>query len=53
MRVHTRAAQEPEDLLNAWAGNISRLLDLVEKSTQQISKECMLHKVVLKSAGSS
>ena len=37
--------QEPEDLLNNWAGNISRLLDLVEKSCQQVSKECMIHKV--------
>uniref|UniRef100_A0A7S3RAI0 PCI domain-containing protein n=1 Tax=Dunaliella tertiolecta TaxID=3047 RepID=A0A7S3RAI0_DUNTE len=40
--------QEPEDLLNNWSGNISRLLDLVEKSCQQISKECMIHKVQLK-----
>ncbi|KAF5829952.1 hypothetical protein DUNSADRAFT_15288 [Dunaliella salina] len=40
--------QEPEDLLNGWSGNISRLLDLVEKSCQQISKECMIHKVQLK-----
>lgn len=39
--------QEPEDLLNGWANNISRLLDLVEKSCQQISKECMIHKVQL------
>ncbi len=39
--------QEPEELLNSWAGNIGKLLNLVEKSCQQISKECMLHKVQL------
>ena len=33
--------KEPEQLLNAWAGNISKLLDLVEKSCQQISKVCV------------
>mmetsp|Transcript_22191 Transcript_22191/g.37947 ORF Transcript_22191/g.37947 Transcript_22191/m.37947 type:complete len:483 (-) Transcript_22191:265-1713(-) len=41
------ADKEPEELLNNWAGNIGKLLGLVEKSVQQISKECMLHKVVL------
>lgn len=42
--------QEPEELLNTWSSNIGRLLGLVEKSCQQISKECMVHKVVLSSA---
>ncbi len=45
--VHFGKAKEPEELLNSWAGNISKLLNLVEKSCQQISKECMLHKVQL------
>lgn len=40
---------EPEDLLNGWAGNIGKLLDLVEKSCQQIQKEAMVHKVTMTS----
>lgn len=39
--------QAPEELLNGWAGNISKLLDLVEKSCQQIQKECMRAGVTL------
>ncbi|GAX73784.1 hypothetical protein CEUSTIGMA_g1235.t1 [Chlamydomonas eustigma] len=42
--------QEPEDLLNSWANNIGRLLDLVDKSCQQIQKECMVHKVSITTA---
>ena len=38
---------QPEELLNTWSGNISRLLELVEKSCQQIQKEAMVHKVSL------
>lgn len=37
--------KQPEDVLNGWANNISKLLDLVEKSCQQIQKESMVHKV--------
>lgn len=44
--------QEPEQLLNSWSSNIGRLLELVDKSTQQIQKEAMIHKVDI-SAGSS
>ncbi|KAF8068421.1 RPN5A [Scenedesmus sp. PABB004] len=36
-----------EDTLNAWAANISKLLGLVDKATQQIQKEAMVHKVTL------
>lgn len=43
-------SKEPEQLLNSWSNNITRLLDLVEKSCQVIQKEAMLHKV---SIGSS
>jgi 26S proteasome regulatory subunit N5 len=39
--------KEPEELLNGWANNIGKLLGLVEKSVQQISKEAMLHRVAL------
>jgi hypothetical protein len=36
-----------EDVLNAWSTNISKLLGLVDKATQQIQKEAMVHKVAL------
>lgn len=39
--------QKPDEILNAWANNISKLLDLVEKSCQQIQKEAMVHQVTL------
>lgn len=35
----------PEDVLNAWASNIGKLLGLVDKAGQQIQKEAMVHKV--------
>lgn len=37
--------QVAEQLLNGWSSNISKLLELVEKSCQQIQKEVMVHKV--------
>jgi 26S proteasome regulatory subunit N5 len=42
--------QRPEDVLNSWSKNISKLLELVEKATQQIQKEAMVHKVTLSTA---
>jgi 26S proteasome regulatory subunit N5 len=42
--------QQPEDVLNSWSANIGKLLNLVEKATQQIQKEAMVHKVHLGSA---
>jgi len=36
----------PEDVLNAWASNIGKLLGLVDKASQQIDKEFMTNKVV-------
>lgn len=39
--------QQPEDVLNSWSANIGKLLGLVEKATQQIQKEAMVHKVQL------
>lgn len=42
--------QAPEDTLNGWSRNISKLLGLVEKATQQIQKEAMVHKVQLGAA---
>uniref|UniRef100_A0A7S0WTH9 PCI domain-containing protein n=1 Tax=Chlamydomonas leiostraca TaxID=1034604 RepID=A0A7S0WTH9_9CHLO len=39
--------EAPEELLNGWSSNISKLLELVEKSCQQIQKECMRGGVTL------
>lgn len=39
--------KQPEDVLNDWSKNISKLLGLVEKATQQIQKDAMVHKVQL------
>lgn len=38
---------QSEGILNHWVFNISRLLDLVEKSCQQIQKESMQYKVTI------
>ncbi len=40
----------PEDVLNAWASNIGKLLGLVDKASQQIDKEFMTNKVVRSTA---
>lgn len=37
--------QTPEDVLNAWSGNVSKLLGVVEKACASIQKESMLYKV--------
>eukprot|EP00798_Chlamydomonas_sp_ICE-L_P019746 gene19746-26438_t len=44
------ARQEAEDALNSWANNIGKLLELVEKSTMNIQKEAMTHKVTFTSS---
>ncbi|KAG2447973.1 hypothetical protein HYH02_007002 [Chlamydomonas schloesseri] len=41
------APPSPEQQLNGWAGNIAKLLDKVDKATQLIEKEAMVHKVAL------
>ncbi|KAE8809397.1 26S proteasome non-ATPase regulatory subunit 12 [Hordeum vulgare] len=41
-------AQDSNGVLNSWASNLEKLLDLVEKSCHQIHKETMIHKAVLK-----
>ncbi|KAL6006052.1 26S proteasome non-ATPase regulatory subunit 12 A [Asimina triloba] len=40
-----QAPKDSNDVLNSWASNIEKLLDLVEKSCHQIHKETMVHKV--------
>ncbi len=48
--VRFAARREPAALLNGWARNIGRLLDIVENATQNIQKESMVHKVAIGAA---
>ncbi|XP_044465701.1 26S proteasome non-ATPase regulatory subunit 12 homolog A-like [Mangifera indica] len=41
-------SKDSNDILNSWATNLEKLLDLVEKSCHQIHKETMVHKAALK-----
>ncbi|KAL3818823.1 hypothetical protein ACJIZ3_004728 [Penstemon smallii] len=43
-----QTAKDSNDILNSWATNLEKLLDLVEKSCHQIHKETMVHKAALK-----
>ncbi|XP_075494298.1 26S proteasome non-ATPase regulatory subunit 12 homolog A-like isoform X2 [Primulina tabacum] len=43
-----QAAKDSNDILNSWAMNLEKLLDLVEKSCHQIHKEMMVHKAALR-----
>ncbi|GAY67483.1 hypothetical protein CUMW_256850 [Citrus unshiu] len=43
-----QVAKDSNDILNSWAMNLEKLLDLVEKSCHQIHKETMVHKTALK-----
>ncbi|XP_058115680.1 26S proteasome non-ATPase regulatory subunit 12 homolog A-like isoform X2 [Magnolia sinica] len=43
-----QVAKDSNDVLNSWAMNLEKLLDLVEKSCHQIHKETMVHKAALK-----
>ncbi|XP_047149148.1 26S proteasome non-ATPase regulatory subunit 12 homolog A-like [Vigna umbellata] len=45
--VSFQRAKDSNDVLNSWAANLERLLDLVEKSCHQIHKETMVHKAAL------
>jgi len=38
-------AQDPSDTLNEWSGNVSNLLDLLEKTTHLIHREIMVHNI--------
>ncbi|XP_031487440.1 26S proteasome non-ATPase regulatory subunit 12 homolog A-like [Nymphaea colorata] len=46
--VSFQSAKDSNDILNSWATNLEKLLDLVEKSCHQIHKETMVHKAALK-----
>ncbi|KAK2384782.1 26S proteasome non-ATPase regulatory subunit protein A [Trifolium repens] len=43
-----QTSKDSNDVLNSWAANLEKLLDLVEKSCHQIHKETMVHKAALK-----
>ncbi|XP_022747128.1 26S proteasome non-ATPase regulatory subunit 12 homolog A-like isoform X1 [Durio zibethinus] len=43
-----QVAKDSNEVLNSWAVNLEKLLDLVEKSCHQIHKETMVHKAALK-----
>ncbi|KAK9949902.1 hypothetical protein M0R45_005412 [Rubus argutus] len=43
-----QTAKDSNNVLNSWAMNLEKLLDLVEKSCHQIHKETMVHKAALK-----
>ncbi|CAL5228222.1 g11312 [Coccomyxa viridis] len=45
--IRFAARKAPAELLNGWARSIGRLLEIVEKSTQNIQKESMVHKVAI------
>ncbi|GAA0143550.1 protease [Lithospermum erythrorhizon] len=46
--ISFQSAKDCNDILNSWAMNLEKLLDLVEKSCHQIHKEMMVHKTALK-----
>ncbi|KAG8383424.1 hypothetical protein BUALT_Bualt04G0011400 [Buddleja alternifolia] len=43
-----QSATDSNELLNSWAMNLEKLLDLIEKSCYQIHKETMVHNAALK-----
>ncbi|OWM79854.1 hypothetical protein CDL15_Pgr001497 [Punica granatum] len=46
--ISFQTAKDSNDILNSWAMNLEKLLDLVEKSCHQIHKETMVHKAALR-----
>ncbi|XP_057806920.1 26S proteasome non-ATPase regulatory subunit 12 homolog A-like [Salvia miltiorrhiza] len=43
-----QTAKDSNEILNSWAMNLEKLLELVEKSCHQIHKERMVHKAALR-----
>ena len=43
--IRFAAPQSAAETLDTWSRSISKLLELVERSCQQIQKESMVHKV--------
>lgn len=46
--VCIQAPKDSNDILNSWAMNLEKLLDLVEKSCHQIHMETMVHRAALR-----
>ncbi|PQM42208.1 26S proteasome non-ATPase regulatory subunit 12 homolog A-like [Prunus yedoensis var. nudiflora] len=46
--VSFQTAKDSNNVLNSWATNLEKLLDLVEKRCHQKHKETMVHKAALK-----
>jgi len=44
--------QDPDELLNKWSNNLAKLLEVVERSCQQIQKESMVQRFPLVPASS-
>lgn len=43
-----QTTKESNDILNLWATNLEKLLDLVEESCHQIHKQTMVHMAALR-----
>ena len=43
-----QTAKDSNEIMNSWATNLEKLLELVEKSCHQIHKENMVHKAALR-----
>ncbi|KAG6403398.1 hypothetical protein SASPL_135616 [Salvia splendens] len=43
-----QTAKDRNEIMNSWATNLEKLLELVEKSCHQIHKETMVHKAALR-----
>lgn len=44
--VDFRKKRNVNDVLNAWSGDVSKVLDLVEKTSHLVSKEYAMHEAV-------
>lgn len=44
--VDFRKKRNVNDVLNAWSGDVSKMLDLVEKTSHLVSKEYAMHEAV-------
>lgn len=44
--VDFRKKRNVNDVLNAWSGDVSKMLDLVEKTSHLVSKEYAMHEAI-------
>ena len=45
--VRFAVPRSPESVLNTWSHSIGKLLDVVDRTCQQIQKESMVHKITI------